>query len=196
MSPHQPRDYTHTEPELLITNESSVRELVGTVIEVGATALRCGLVPIVTVQFGYGGGKWRFAWEGIDMNCHDDVAHLDTGDRGSTQINTERVVRMNHYYASQVARMAQTLEAVPEGDGTVLDNTLIAWSNEQGRGDHSQRNIPVVLVGKAAGATQRGGHLVDHSDKAFNRLRCPILNAIAQPPKAFGDAATCGPFPG
>jgi hypothetical protein len=180
----------------LINNESSLPELVATIIDLGATALTCGLVPIVTVQFGYGGGKWRFAWEGIDMNCHDDVAHLDTGDRGSTQINTERVVRMNHYYASQVARMAQALEAVPEGDGTVLDNTLIAWSNEQGRGDHSQRNIPVVLVGKAAGAIQRGGQLIDQGDQVFNRLGCTILNAMGQPAEGFGDAVTCGPFPG
>lgn len=194
--PAQPRDYTHTAPELLINNESSLPELVATMIDLGATALSCGLVPIVTIQFGYGGGKWRFAWEGIDMNCHDDVAHLDIGDGGGSAINTERVVRMNHYYASQVARMAQALEAVPEGDGTVLDNTLIAWSNEQGRGDHSQRNIPVVLIGKAAGAIRRGGQLIDQGDQVFNRLGCTILNAMGQPVEGFGDATTCGPFPG
>ena len=38
-------------------------------------ALQCGITPIATLQFGYGGGKWRFAWEGINLNCHDDVAH-------------------------------------------------------------------------------------------------------------------------
>jgi hypothetical protein len=103
---------------------------------------------------------------------------------------------MNHYYASQVARMAQALEAVPEGDGTVLDNTLIAWSNEQGRGDHSQRNIPVVLIGKAAGAIRQGGQLINQGDQVFNRLGCTILNAMGEPVDGFGDATSCGPFPG
>jgi hypothetical protein len=194
--PPEPRDYTHTAPELLLNNESALPELVATMIDLGATALTCGLVPIVTVQFGYGGGKWRFAWEGIDMNCHDDVAHRDTGDGGGSAVNTERVVRMNRYYASQVARMAQALEAVPEGDGTVLDNTLIAWSNEQGRGDHSQRNIPVVLIGKAAGAIRQGGQLINQGDQVFNRLGCTILNAMGEPVDGFGDATSCGPFPG
>ena len=194
--PAQPRDYTHTAPQLLINDESDLPELVRIMIDLGATGLTCGLVPIVTMQFGYGGGKWRFAWEGIDMNCHDDVAHHDTSDEGSDPINTDRVVRMNHYYASQVARMAQALEAVPEGDGTVLDNTLIAWANELGRGDHRQRMVPIVLIGKAAGTVRRGGFVSDQGDQVFNRLGCTILNAMGQVCEGFGDVTDCGPFPG
>jgi len=194
--PAQPRDYTHTAPQLLINDESDLPELVRIMIDLGATGLTCGLVPIVTMQFGYGGGKWRFAWEGIDMNCHDDVAHHDTSDEGSDPINTDRVVRMNHYYASQVARMAQALEAVPEGDGTVLDNTLIAWANELGRGDHRQRMVPIVLIGKAAGTVRRGGFVIDQGDQVFNRLGCTILNALGQAREGFGDVTDCGPFPG
>jgi hypothetical protein len=103
---------------------------------------------------------------------------------------------MNHYYASQVARMAQALEAVPEGDGTVLDNTLIVWSNELGRGDHNQRNVPVVLIGKAAGAIQQGGRVINIGDQVFNRIGCTILNAMGESVPGFGDATTCGSFPG
>ncbi len=194
--PTEPRNFTHSAPELLLNNEAALPEIVGNMIDLGATALRCGLVPIVTIQFGYGGGKWKFAWEGIDMNCHDDVAHHDTSDGGSSPTNTDRVVRMNHYYASQVARMAQALEAVPEGDGTVLDNTLIAWSNEQGRGDHNQRNVPVVLIGKAAGAIPQGGQLINQGDQVFNKLGCTVLNAMGESAPGFGDATNCGPFPG
>jgi hypothetical protein len=194
--PTTPRDYTHTAPQLLVTDESALPELVNNMIDLGAVALNCGLVPIVTVQFGYGGGKWRFAWEGIDMNCHDDVAHLDTSDQGSTPVNTARVVRMNHYYASEVARMAQALEAVPEGNGTVLDNTLIVWANELGRGDHTMRNYPVVLIGKAAGAIRQTGRMIDEGDQLFNRIGCTILNAMGESVPGFGDATTCGPFPG
>jgi hypothetical protein len=194
--PTAPRDFTHTAPELLLSNEAALPEIVGNMIDLGATALSCGLVPIVTIQFGYGGGTWRFAWEGINLDCHGEVAHLDTSDEGSSPINTDRAVRMNHYYASQVARMAQALEATPEGDGTVLDNTLIVWANEQGRGDHSQINVPVVLIGKAGGAIRRGGQLIDRGDQVFNKLGCTILNAMGESVPGFGDAANCGPFPG
>src|SRR5262249_46999457 len=68
--PATPTDFTHTAPEMLLNNEARLPEIVANMIDLGATALNCGLVPIVTIQFGYGGGKWRFAWEGINMNCH------------------------------------------------------------------------------------------------------------------------------
>jgi hypothetical protein len=47
--------------------------------------------------------------------------------------------------------MALALDAVPEGAGTMLDNTLIVWANELGRGDHSLENITVVLSGRPGG---------------------------------------------
>lgn len=194
-SPNRPRDYTHEAPDLLLNNEAALPEIVALMIDLGALALRCGIVPIVTVQFGYGGGKWRFAWEGIDMNCHDDVAHHDTSDAGGNPINTERVVRMNHYYASQVARMARALQEAPDGDGTVLDNSLIVWSNEQGRGDHNQRNIPVVMIGRAGGAIPLGGRMIDDGTHPFNKIGCTILNAMGIPAAGFGDVPACGPFP-
>jgi len=194
--PAEPRDFTHTAPEMLLNNEQAIPEIVGNMIDLGAVALGCGLAPIVTIQFGYGGGSWRFAWEGINLDCHGEVAHLDTSDAGSTPINTDRVVRINRYYATQVARMAQALDAIPEGEGTVLDNSLIVWANEQGRGDHSQRNVPIVLIGKAGGAIRRGGQLIDEGDQVFNKVGCTILNAMGESVPGFGDAANCGPFPG
>ena len=46
--------------------------------------------------------------------------------------------------------LATALNGTPDmgGDGTVLDNTLLVWANELGRGDHSQDNIPVVMMGR------------------------------------------------
>src|SRR5207237_3602286 len=103
--------------------------------------------------------KWRRACEGIDREGHGEVAHLDTSDGGSSPENTHRVVLMNRYYARCIRRLATQLDAVPEGNGTMLDNTLIVWANELGRGDHSQENIPMVLIGKAGGAIPRGGRV-------------------------------------
>jgi hypothetical protein len=148
------------------------------------------------LQFGYGGGKWRFGWEGIDMNCHDDVAHLDTSDTGSTAVNTQRVVLMNQYYASCVARLATALDAVSEPGGTMLDNSLVVWANEQGRGDHDQQNVPIVVLGRAGGALKQAGRVIDVGLQPFNRLGCTILNLFGQPAAGFGDLPTCGSFQG
>ena len=150
---------------------------------------------MATLQLGFDDGKWRFAWQGIDMNCHE-VAHRDTSDKGSTPENTRRVVLMNQYYASRVARLATALDAVPEGSGTMLDNTLVVWGNELGRGDHSLENIPVVMLGRAGGALPRGGRVIDSGRQIFNRLGCTISNLMGRPAAGFGDAPTCGSFAG
>jgi hypothetical protein len=194
--PAPPPNYLAMDPNAEVNVDTYITQLVDNMIDLAVTALRCDFTRIATLQFGYGGGKWRFAWEGINMNCHDNVAHLDTSDAGSSPVNTHRVVLMNQYYASCVAKLATALDAVPENGGTMLDNTLVVWANELGRGDHSLENVPVVFIGGAGGGFPLGGRVIDAGRQPFNRLGCTILNAFGQTRLGFGDAPTCGSFQG
>jgi len=196
VQPAVPPDYFSIDPNAEVNEDTYIPQLVDNMIDLAAASLTCGITRVATVQFGYGGGKWRFGWEGINMNCHDDVAHLDTSDQGSTPVNTARVVAMNRYYARCVCRLATALDAMPEGSGTMLDNTLVVWANELGRGDHNQQNVPIVLIGGAGGAIARGGRVIDQGLQVFNRLGCTILNVLGQPVAGFGDIPDCGVFKG
>ena len=195
-APLPPEDYLAIDPLAEVSEDTYIPRIVDNFIDLAVLALTCGTTRIATIQFGFGGGKWRFAWEDIDMNLHDDVAHHDTSDQGSSTLNTARLVRANHYYARCVARLATALDAIPEGAGTMLDNTLIVWANEQGRGDHSQENVPVVLVGKAGGALATGGRVIDAGRQVFNRLGCTVLNLMGVTAAGFGDVPDCGVFQG
>lgn len=196
LTPAGPADVLAMDPGAETTVDGYVPQLVNDMIDLGAVALACGLTRIVTLQLGYCGGKWSFAWKGINMNCHDDVAHLDTSDQGSSDENTQRVVAMNQFYATCVARLATALDAVPEAGGTLLDSTLVAWANEQGRGDHNQDNVPVVLLGLVGRGIPAGGRLIDKGPQPFNRLGCTVLNLMDHPAAGFGNQATCGSFSG
>jgi hypothetical protein len=195
-APAAPTNYLAIDPDAEVNEDTYIPQMVENMIDLAATAFTCGITPIATMQFGYGGGKWRFAWKGIDMNCHDDVAHLDTSDAGSTPENTARVVLMNQYYAGAVARFATALDAVPEGSGTMLDNTLVVWANEFGRGDHNLTNVPIVFIGGAGGAIATGGRVIDEGPQVFNRLGCTILNVMGTSVAGFGDVPDCGVFQG
>jgi hypothetical protein len=194
--PGVPPDYLALDPGAESNHEDYIPQLIDNMLELAAVSITCGITPIATLQLGYCGGKWGFGWQGINLECHGDVAHHDTSDAGSDPINTQRVVLMNQYYARCVGRLAAALDAVPEGNGTVLDNTLLVWANEQGRGDHNQENVPVVLIGGAGGALRQGGRVIDAGRQVFNRLGCTILNAMGTPAKGFGDVADCGVFDG
>lgn len=194
--PSPPRNYLAIDPGSEVDEDTYIPSMVDDMISLATVALTCGMARIATMQFGYGGGKWRFGWEGINMNCHDDVAHLDTADAGSTPVNTQRVVLVNQYYASCVARLATALDAVPEGGGTMLDNSLIVWANEFGRGDHNQENVPIVLIGGAGGALPPGGRVIDVGRQVFNRLGCTVLTLLGTNVSGFGDVPDCGVFQG
>jgi len=195
--PDAPSDTGKLAPDLLVNDESAIPELATTMLDLIAASLGCGAMRVATLQLGFGGGKWRFAWEGIDRDLHRDVAHNDTSDAGSTPENTALLVRANHWYASQIAYLAKKLDAIPEGDGTVLDNTLIVWANEFGRGDHSLVNVPIVLVGGASPAAAGGGaRVVDAGAQTFQRVGCTILRAMGIAADGFGDEPACGPLQG
>lgn len=194
--PAVPPDYLALDPNAELNQEAYVPQMVDNMVDLAAAALTCNLTSIVTLQLGFCGAKWGFDWLGINRECHGDVAHLDTSDAGSEPGNTQHVVLMNQYFAACVARLATALDAVPEGDGTVLDNTLLVWANELGRGDHSQENVPIVLIGKAGGALAQGNRVIDAGRQVFNRLGCTILNLMDSPAAGFGDVPDCGVFQG
>jgi len=196
MQPTAPPNYRAIDPYSEINEDTYITAMVGNMVDLAVASLKCGITRIATLQFGYGGGKWRFGWQGINMNCHDDVAHLDTSDAGSSALNTQRVVRMNQYYASCVARLATALDAVSEPGGTMLDNSLVVWANEQGRGDHDQQNVPIVLLGGAGVGLKQGGRVIDVGLQPFNRVGCTILNLFGQHVAGFGDLPNCGTFQG
>jgi len=196
MTPARPVDVLAMDPGAETAVDSFVPQLLDAMIDLGAVALACGLTRIMTLQLGFCGGKWSFSWKGINMNCHDDVAHLDTSDEGSSPENTARVVAINQFQAGCVARLATALDAVPEVGGTLLDSTLVVWGNEEGRGDHDQNNVPVVLLGLVGRGIPAGGRLIDQGKQPFNRLGCTVLNLMDHPVAGFGDQATCGSFAG
>jgi hypothetical protein len=200
VEPTAPPDYLAMDPNSEVNEDTYIPQMVDNMISLAGLALECGITRIATVQFGYGGGKWMFGWVNppINLNCHDNVAHLDTSDTGSTAHpeNTPRVVLMNQYYARCVAKLATSLDAVPEGNGTLLDNTLVVWANEFGRGDHNLTKVPIVLIGGAGGAIPTGGRVIDAGTQVFNRLGCTILNVMGMNVPGFGDVPACGPFQG
>ena len=80
---------------------------------------------------------------------------------------------MTQYYVSQLAYLASRLDAMPEGEGTVLDNTCLLFINSLWSGSkHDASKVPVVLAG-GLGGTLQTGRVLDYCDKGDdNRKLC------------------------
>src|SRR5690606_24657918 len=93
----------------------------------------------------------EFSWVGAGR--HHDLSHLGDGD--ATMVS--EITAINQWYAAEVKYLLDAMAAVPEGDGTMLDNSLVVWGNELSRGNsHGNRPVPFVTFGSCGGAIQTG----------------------------------------
>jgi hypothetical protein len=83
------------------------------------------------------------------------------------------------WYATKLAGLLDRLAAVPEGAGTMLDNTLVVWGSELGKGNtHSFAQVPFVVAGGAGGAVRQGRFLQVAAGTTHNRLLVAMAQAM------------------
>jgi len=158
------------------------------------SALACDLTRVASIIMAPSRSDIVLNWLGIP-DSHHDLSHHGDSDTDAQQ----KLVKINQWYATQVAALISALKAVPEGTGTLFDNTVILWCNELGIGNaHSHTNIPFLLAGSAGGFFKTGQSLKFPDGTAQNDLFVSIAQALGQSDvKSFGNAQYCkGPLPG
>jgi hypothetical protein len=126
---------------------------------------------------------------------HHSIAHKGDEDEAKVQQN----VLINKWYAEQFAYLLDRLAALPEGDGSVLDNTLVLWTNEQTKGNnHDRHDLPYVVAGNVNGYFKTGRFVQFEGQKiGHNRLLVSLLNAMSIEADEFGNPEYgTGPLPG
>lgn len=143
---------------------------------------------IATLQYTNSVGQARFTWLGIKEGQHDLSHEPDTNAEAQ-----EKLTRINHWYCEQVAYLAKRLQETkePDGNGTLLDNTTIVWTNELGKGNsHTLEDIPFVLVGGGLGF--KTGRSLKYDRVPHNRLLMAIAHGFGHRVTAFGNRDFCG----
>jgi Protein of unknown function (DUF1552) len=143
---------------------------------------------VATFQITNSVGNARMRWLKIS-DGHHTISHKEDSDREAQG----QLTKINRWYCEQLAYLAQRLAATPEpgGEGSLLDNTLIVWTNELGKGNsHTLDNIPFVLVGN--GLNFRMGRSLRYPRVAHNRLLMSLAHGFGHRVNRFGNANFCG----
>jgi hypothetical protein len=117
-------------------------------------------------------------------SAHHSASHDD---------KSEAYERVTRYYCSQLAYLASRLEAMPEGEGTVLDNSCLLFTSSMWSGtQHDASKLPIVLAG-GLGGTLPTGRVLDYGDKGdHDRKLCgmylSIMDRMGVKLDRFGDA--------
>jgi hypothetical protein len=137
-----------------------IQELTDLQIAMIAQAFACDLTRVITLQFFEdgcdGGAPWAQPMVPSSDPFYDPhvCTHADTSDPRRAPM----MAVYQTWYAQQVANLMDQLAAIPEGNGTVLDHTLIFWSNENGEA-HDLACVPMILAGGCNGVFTMGRYL-------------------------------------
>jgi hypothetical protein len=157
-------------------------------IDLMVSAFLADSTRVATLQYTNSVGEARFTWLGIGEGQHG-LSH----EPDSNKEAQDKLVKINRWYCEQLAYLAQRLAETkePDGSGTLLDNTLIVWTNELGQGNtHTLDDIPFVLVGGGAGFSM--GRSVKYDRVSHNRLLMSLAHAYGDRVPSFGNKDLCG----
>jgi hypothetical protein len=119
---------------------------------------------------------------GIDYMIHHLLSHSDGDDW----------LKVNQFFMEQLAYLAGKLDAIREGDRTLLDNTMLLHCSSMMAGaKHDNDQLPVIVLG-GAGGRLKGGRVIDYSgksDRQLCRLFLSLMDKMDLHPATFGDAA-------
>jgi hypothetical protein len=160
-------------------------------IDLMVNAFSADFMRVASMQYTNSVGQARMRWLGID-DAHHTLSH----DPNDKQVSQEKLTKIDKWFCEQVAYLAKRLAETPEpgGPGSLLDNTLIVWTNELGEGNtHSPNNIPFVLVG--GGLDFEMGQSLKFKNVPHNRLLMAFAQGFGHDLKTFGDPNFCGAGP-
>jgi len=168
----------------------SHQEHVRLMLDMIALGFQSDTTRISTFMFGnaVSGINFRFL-EGVS-NTHHEISHHTKDPDKLRQYHL-----INKWHIDQYAYLLRKLRDMKEGEGTVLDNSMILFGSALSDGNsHNPHKLPLVLGGKGGGRLATGQHLAYTEDTPAANLYVSMLDAFGTPVERFADST--GPLAG
>jgi uncharacterized protein DUF1552 len=145
------------------------------------------MARVATLQYTKSVGMARMNWLDVKEGHHTLSHEPDKNDEAQAML-----VRVNKWFCGELRYLVEKLANTPEpgGEGSLLDNTLVVWTNELGKGNsHTLDNIPFVLVGGGFGFQM--GRSLKLDKVPHNRLHLALAHAVGHRIETFGKPSLC-----
>ena len=114
--------------------------------------------------------------------------HLISHHRDDADLMSQKA-RIDTYHVQMLAYLLEKMAATPDGDGSLLDHSLIMYGSGMGNGNlHRHSDMPVLLAGKLGGKFKTGYHLDYKMDTPMANLLVTILDRAGVPIEKLGDS--------
>jgi hypothetical protein len=133
-------------------------------------ALACDRTRVASLQWSRSFSPIVHEWADVHTD-HHTISHKTDPE------SLAQLLRINRWYGERFAELLGELDAVAEGDGTLLDNTVVVWGNEAVDGNHDASSAVFLLAGGCGGAL-RTGRLVDAGGYDWSQLLVTLCHAL------------------
>ena len=139
-----------------------------TLLELGISSLKSGTTNTLTI--GSGRGEIFGAWKGLGIEKQGhNLGHMEQKDNPIW-------IKIRQYNCQMLVKMMEHLENVPEGSGSMMDNTLIVYTSNNADKQHTNgANWPVMLLGNCGGAFKSGCFTQLDGTRPINALYNSIM---------------------
>jgi hypothetical protein len=160
--------------------------------DLAAASLICGLTNVVTISSAAGNEDFDINFSGLGLKMGKHHMGHGGGENGMSHLGLYDMIRRFHF--DLIAGLCKKLEAVKEGDGTMLDNTVIVYLSDAAEAHHSRCwEWPMVVLGNMGGRL-KSGRYIDYpgygkpGHRTTANMYLTLLHLAGAPRDSFGIA--------
>ena len=170
----------YTAPEKI---PADFQEHVHLMLDLIALAFQTDVTRIVTFTLANEGSNKTYP----NINITD--GHHNLSHHGGDQTKMEKIRKINIFHTQQLAYLLEKLDSIPEGDGTLLDHSMILYGSGNSDGNrHSHHDLPILLAGNGCGTIKSGRHIQYPKETPLNNLWLSMLNRMDVNLQQLGDS--------
>lgn len=151
--------------------------------DLAALAFQADVTRVFTLLLGREQTNRPYPFLGVP-EAHHSISHHQ-----NDPVKLAKAAKINTYHIELLARFAERLRSIQDGDGTLLDHAMVLQGSGLSNSDqHSHIDLPLVLVGGGAGSLKGGRHLRFPKDTPMNNLHMAMLEKVGVNVEKFGDS--------
>jgi hypothetical protein len=160
-----------TVPDAPIGIPESFEEHAMLMYDLAAVAYEANITRVITYM------KSRDASQRVYPGIGVNEPHHAMSHHGNNPEKLANLVKVNTYHVTLFSRFIERLNSTPDGDGSLLDHSLILYGSGMSESDtHSRLNIPTLLVGGAAGQMRGNRHIQAPKETPFANFLVSLAN--------------------
>ncbi len=170
-------------PEAPIGVPDAFDEHVRLMFDLQALAFASDVTRVFSFKMGRDGSSRAYPESGVNTGFHPASHHQEKDDKVAD------FAKINHYHVSMVPYFLEKLKSMPDGDGSLLDHTLVMYGSPMGDSNvHNHKRCPLFLAGHANGKLPGGLHVKADDGTPMANAMLTILNMLGVEKDKFGDS--------